>query len=313
MSLHVFGHKNPDTDAIVAAIGLAEWLQQQGIGAAPYRLGPINQETHYLLGQAHQTPPPLLESLAADSEVALVDHNESQQSIADLASLQIRYVVDHHKLGDLTTREPAFIYLLPVGSTSTMLYGMFIQSKLTIGPKLAQLMLGAIISDTLHLNSPTTTPADRDALRALAKIASITDTKAFAQGLFEAKSDISGASALDLVTADYKQFRFGSTLTHWGIASIETVNPKAVIARLGELKDAIATVKQRDGLDYLLVVIVDILQQQSWAIATDQDQDQVIAQAFGTQVQDGQLALGNLVSRKKQFVPTLESHYHKQG
>ena len=312
MPIHVFGHKNPDTDAIVSAITLSYWLNQQDIYAVPYRLGNINTETQYLLNLTHMHAPQLLTELPKQSDIALVDHNESQQSIDNLNDYKIRYVIDHHKLGDLTTPKPAHIHLLPVGSTATLLYMMFQQAplsgtKFVISQQIAMLMLGAIISDTLNLTGPTTTDSDRHAVSELTHTAGVHDQAQFAKRLFEAKSDISGLSAVELVTADYKQFRFANTT--WGIASIETASPEQVLARVQALQTAIDTVKQRDKLDFLLVVIVDILQQQSWAIATSDAQNAIITQAFDTTVDSNTIALGNRVSRKLQFVPALERYY----
>lgn len=310
-TIAVFGHKTPDTDAIVSAIAMSEWLNQQGIAATPYRLGEINKETHYLLNLASAQTPPLLSHLPKGSPIALTDHNESQQSIDNRQDYEIRYVIDHHKLGDLTTSEPAYIRLQPVGSTCTLLFLMFYElKKSSLSAQLATLMLGAIVSDTLNLTSPTTTESDKLAVAKLATIADIENINDFAKNLFNAKSDVSDLTAIELITADYKQFSFGKQPQKWGIAVIETVNPSQIFARITELQTAIDTVKTRDKLDFLLVVIVDILQQQSWAIVVKDDtQNQMIAKAFDSEIKEHLIDLGNLVSRKKQFVPTLENYF----
>lgn len=158
--IYIFGHKNPDTDAIVSAIIFQDWLVQQNISAIAHRLGEMNQETKFLLDFAQISEPKLLPNLEKNSQIALLDHNESVQSIDNLADYQIRYVIDHHKLGDLTTKEPTYIRIQPVGSTCTLLYLMYQEKNLTISPTLAKLMVGAIISDTLNLTSPTTTQTE---------------------------------------------------------------------------------------------------------------------------------------------------------
>ena len=306
-TIAVFGHKKPDTDAIVSAIVMTYWLNQQGIDAKSYRLDDINQETKFLIELAKVRLPELLTHLEPDQPAALVDHNESQQSIANLADAHICYLVDHHKLGDLTTAEPAYIRFEPVGSTSTILYHMFMEKSLLISQQMATLMAGAIISDTLNLTGPTTTDSDKQALQAVIHLAGIQDINRFANQLFDAKSNISDLTDDALVTTDYKQFMFSNK--KWAIASIETVKPDVVLSRIEGIQQASELIRQRDGLDYMLVIIVDILKQQSWAVGSNDAQNEIIAQAFNTRLNDKLLDLGNLVSRKKQFVPTLEAFY----
>lgn len=309
----VFGHKTPDTDAITSAIVMTDWLTQQNLTATAYRLGELNQETQFLLNFANVQAPKLLtaDELAniENPLLALTDHNESQQSIENLTHFPIGYVIDHHKLGDLTTSEPAYIRIEPIGSTCTILYKLYQEYQLTLNPTLATLMAGAVISDTLNLTSPTTTDTDRKILPELLTLAKIADGNDFANQLFLAKSDISQLTAEQLVTADYKQFSFGGK--KWGVAVIETVAPSQVLARLSDIQTASHSVQQRDGLDYLLVIIVDILKQQSWAVASNDEQNQIVSQVFNTTMKENLLDLGNLVSRKKQFVPALERFYGK--
>ena len=97
----------------------------------------------------------------------------------------------------------------------------------------------------------------------------------------------------------------------WAIACIETVKPDVVLSRLEGIQQASELIRQKDGLDYMLVIIVDILKQQSWAVGSNDAQNKIIEQAFNTRLNDKLLDLGHLVSRKKQFVPTLEAFYAK--
>lgn len=308
--LAVFGHKKPDTDAIASTIAMTYWLNQQDIAAKGYRLDEINHETQFLIDLAKVRLPALLTAAVSGQNVALVDHNESQQSVANLSAARIRYVIDHHKFGGLTTDEPAYIRCEPVGSTCTILYDMFTQKNLPISQQIATLMAGAIISDTLNLTGPTTTANDKNALQALTHLAGIHEIDGFANQLFEAKSNIDDLSDDALVATDYKQFVFADKT--WGIACIETVKPEVVFARIDGIVKASADIKAKDGLDYLLVVVVDILKQHAWAIAGSQMQNAIIEQAFNSQLDKQRIDLGNLVSRKKQFVPALQAFYARQ-
>ena len=171
--ISVFGHLNPDTDAITAAIVYARLLTRQGTPATAYRLGELNFETAFVLREAGLDAPERLPTLAAGSPVALVDHNESAQSAPNLSELDVRYVVDHHKLGDLTTIRPAYLRFEPVGCTGTLLLKLWREAGLSLEPTDARLLLSAILSDTLEFRSPTTTQVDRDAVAFLAPIAGI--------------------------------------------------------------------------------------------------------------------------------------------
>lgn len=308
-TIAVFGHKKPDTDAIVSTIVMTYWLNQQNMVAKSFRLDDINHETQFLIELAKVRVPERLTSLEAGQSVALIDHNESQQSIANLTTARICYVIDHHKLGDLTTAEPAYIRFEPVGSTSTILYHMFREKNLLISQQMATLMAGAIISDTLNLTGPTTTDKDKQALQALTQLAGIHEVDSFANQLFDAKSNITDLTDEALVTTDYKQFVFADK--KWGIACIETVKPDVVFARIDGIAQASEQVKHRDGLDFLLVIVVDIIKQQAWAIASTDAQNNIIEQSFHSKLDKKLIALGNLVSRKKQFVPALAAFYAK--
>lgn len=310
-TIAIFGHKKPDTDAIVSAIVMQDWLDQQHIKATAYRLDNPNSETQFLLNLVNISAPPSLPDLPQGQAIALVDHNESGQSIANLNDYQIQYVIDHHKLGDLTTSEPVYIRLQPVGSTCTLLFLMYQELALTPPKNLATLMCGAIISDTLNLHSPTATAQDRFALKQLSNIADIKDLDSFAKQLFEAKSSVAHLTDLELINSDFKKFSFNkdNSPLHIGISCIETVNPSQIFARKDALQQASIRLKTQSNLDYLLVIVVDILAQQSWIIASDDAQNAFMAQVFHSEMQDNLLSIGNKVSRKKQIVPALESFF----
>lgn len=303
----VFGHLNPDTDAITSALVYARLLGRQGKEAAPYRLGEPNPETAFVLREAGVEAPPLLTSLPAGSEVALVDHNESAQSLPDLPRLTVSHVVDHHKLGDLQTSQPATLRFGPVGCTATLLLGLHREAALAVEPQDARLMLSAILSDTLHFRSPSTTPLDREAVAFLAPIAGVSDVTAHALQMFAAKSDLGAISAETLVKMDYKVFPFGSE--KWGLGVIETTNPGYVFGRQAELLAALVSEKAAGGLDGALLSVVDILESHNRTLVPGGREVGVVEAAFGVKVQGEVADLGDRISRKKQIVPALEAHF----
>ncbi|ACO47078.1 manganese-dependent inorganic pyrophosphatase [Deinococcus deserti] len=305
----VFGHRNPDTDAIASAMVYASLLSRQGVEAQAYRLGELNFETSYVLRELGLEAPDLLPELKAGTQVALVDHNESAQSAANLAELAVTRVVDHHKLGDLVTSDPPFLRFEPVGCTSTILLKLFREANLAVEPQDAKLMLSAILSDTLHFRSPTTTPDDRMAVEFLAPIAGIEDVEAYALAMFAAKSDLGDTPAAQLLKMDYKVFPFGDPAQRWGIGVIETTNPAYVFGRKAELLQAMDEARAEGGLNGVLLSVVDILNETNRTFILSATEHRVVQEAFGVETVDGVADLGDRISRKKQIVPALEAYF----
>ncbi|MCP2015902.1 manganese-dependent inorganic pyrophosphatase [Deinococcus sp. HSC-46F16] len=316
--LPVFGHTNPDTDAVTSALVYARLLTRLGTEAQAYRLGELNFETPYVLREAGVEAPELLPDLPAGTAVALVDHNESAQSAANLTELTVTHVVDHHKLGDLTTAQPALLRFEPVGCTATILLAMHREAGLSIEPVDARLMLSAILSDTLHFRSPTTTPRDREAVAFLAPIAGVGDVEAYALAMFAAKSDLGDTPAETLLRMDYKVFPFGDAsqpqrLQTWGLGVIETTNPGYVLGRQVELLEAMDHARAEGGLNGILLSVVDILREHNTTLVLSATEEKVLREAFGVETQQGRADLGNRISRKKQLVPLLEAYFAPQA
>lgn len=311
--LPVFGHLNPDTDAIASALVYARLLSRQGIAAQAYRLGDLNFETPFVLERAGVEAPPPLPALDAGTAVALVDHNESAQSAPNLADLRVTRVVDHHKLGDLTTVQPAFLRFEPVGCTATLLLKLHREARLSVEQTDAWLMLSAVLSDTLHFRSPTTTPDDREAVAFLAPIAGVRDVTAYALEMFAAKSDLGDTSAAELLKMDYKVFPFGDAVTpqRWGLGVIETTNPAYVFGRQAELLAAMQAARAADRLDGVLLGVVDILNETNRMLVPGEAEAAVVRAAFGVPTVADVADLGDRISRKKQLVPALERHFER--
>ncbi|MFC4427941.1 manganese-dependent inorganic pyrophosphatase [Deinococcus navajonensis] len=305
----VFGHRNPDTDAIASALVYARLLARQGLEAQAYRLGELNFETAYVLRELGLEAPPMLPALPAGTEVALVDHNESAQSAVNLTELNVTRVVDHHKLGDLSTQAPPYLRFEPVGCTATVLLKLFREAALSVEPEEARLMLSAILSDTLHFRSPTTTADDRAAVEFLAPVASIADVEAYALAMFAAKSDLGDTPVSQLLKMDYKVFPFGNPAQQWGLGVIETTNPAYVFGRKAELLQVMAETRDSDGLSGVLLSVVDILNETNRTLVPGAAEQAVVQGAFGAGVTDQVADLGERISRKKQIVPALETYF----
>ncbi|KGO20669.1 hypothetical protein Q757_10015, partial [Oenococcus alcoholitolerans] len=168
-----FGHQNPDTDAIAAALAASYYLNKKGLDTEAVALGAPNDETNFALKYFGVKTPRIIDK-ADTKEVVLVDHNEAGQSVSNIKDLTVTHVFDHHKI-DFKTSAPLFYHAEALGSTSTILYGFFKKDGIKIPKDLAGMMLSALISDTLLLKSPTTTDVDRQVIKELAEDAEISD------------------------------------------------------------------------------------------------------------------------------------------
>ena len=188
--IHVFGHLNPDSDTVCTAYMAARWLTIKGQNAQAFRLGELNPETAYIFRHAGLTPPPLLDDSLAGKDVWLVDFTEPAQGPASLSESNVVGIIDHHRLGGLITQLPPEVWIKPVGSSATLLWQLMTPAiRREISPGEAILLLGAALSDTVALRSPTTTDDDRQAIDELCSLAKV-DREDFIRDLLTAKTDI---------------------------------------------------------------------------------------------------------------------------
>ena len=228
----IFGHKNPDTDAISSALIMADFEQQTGnTEAKAYRLGEISAETQFALDYFNVEAPELLNEDLKGQDVILVDHNEFQQSADTISNATIKHVIDHHRISNFETAGPLYYRAEPVGCSATILYKMYKERGFEIKPEIAGLMISAIISDSLLFKSPTT-KEDVDA-QALKDIANV-DLEAYGLEMLKAGASTTDKSAETLVNMDAKSFNMGDYVTR--IAQVNTVDIDEVLDRKRNLK-----------------------------------------------------------------------------
>lgn len=304
----VFGHQNPDTDAITSAISYAYLLNQQGLEAEAVALGQVNEETAYALNEFGQEAPRVIESIGTQTDtVALVDHNESQQSVADLAEVEVHSVVDHHKIGDFTSAAPLTFIAKPYGCSQTIIFELFQEKGIEIPKEIAGLMLSAIISDTLLFKSPTTTDKDQEVGLALAEIAGV-DVEAYGLALLKSGTNVDAKSASEIADGDAKSFEMDGKPVR--IGQINVVDVDDVLKRKDEVIVAMKDLVAENEYAAFLLVVTNILTSDSEGLLVgSEDFMQHAEQAFGGQVNDNQIALPGVVSRKKQVVPPLEATF----
>jgi manganese-dependent inorganic pyrophosphatase len=232
-------------------------------------------------------------------EVLLVDHAEQGQSVPGVEKAHIVEILDHHHIGSIETRVPVRATFDPVGSTSTLVIERFRQAQVQPAMPTATVLLGAILSDTVILNSPTTTDRDREAVRFLAEFIGV-DPLTFGREMFESGSDAADASVESLLGRDSKEYETAEgPMT---IAQIETAG--TILAdRLGELRQALQAQHDRNSHVLSALMITDILEKHTQLLLAG---DIAAAErAFGKDAKDGIIDLPGVMSRKKQVAPPL--------
>ena len=297
---YVFGHTNPDTDSIASAISMANLQTQTGRYAESFRLGNINKETKYALNTFNMQEPELLSKIEDHTNVIMVDNNEFSQSVSGIENAHIQMVVDHHRL-NLHTSEPVYCIAEPVGCASTILYKLYRQEDATITPRIAGMMLSAIISDTLMFRSPTCTDQDRITAEKLSKIAGI-NLYDYGYKLLEAGTDISDCTAEEIINIDSKDFMHHELKIT--ISQINSSNVDEVFKRKPEIEKAIEAKIKKENIDLFVFVVTDILEANSRVIVLGNRTD-IFERAFHTELIANTTLLKGVVSRKKQILPAI--------
>jgi len=301
---NIIGHKNPDTDSVCSALAYANYLQQQGEDAQAFALGELNKETQFVLNKFEIDFPEVISSLEAGAQVILLDHNEAGQAIDNLEELDLVEIIDHHKV-DIKTDKPISICVKPLGSSCSIVAQKYFDNKMELDKKVAGLLLAGIISDTLFFRSPTTTETDKKLVEKLNEIVGIDNLEEFSLAMFKAKSDLGDISTEDLIRLDYKEFDFKDG--KYGIGVMETTDVDFGLKRKKEIFEKLAEIKEKDNLKAVYFTIVDILNEKSYTLYSDEDARQLFIKLFSAEDQDGVLFVDKLVSRKKQIVPVFES------
>ena len=301
----VFGHKNPDTDAICSSLVMADLQTKiRGEEVISCRLGNLNEETKYALNYFKVEEPKLIEKVEEGQKVILVDHNEFTQSVEGIEKAKILEVVDHHRISNFETSEPLYYTARPFGCTSTILFEEFKQNNIEIEKIEAVLMASAIISDTLLLKSPTTTEHDRKALEELGKIADI-NIEEYGLEMLKAGTDLDDFSEEELINLDAKSL--DKNETKFVIAQVNTVSIEDVLKRKEKLESAMNKEIEEKGLSLFVLAITDILNSNSEIIALGEKVD-VVEKGFGKKLENNTAFLEGVVSRKKQLLPAIDKN-----
>ncbi|HEM3649946.1 TPA: manganese-dependent inorganic pyrophosphatase [Streptococcus suis] len=305
----VFGHQNPDTDAIASSYGWAH-LEREVFGrdAEAVALGTPNEETAFALEYFGVTAPRVVESAKAEgvNQVILTDHNEFQQSIADIKEVEVAAVIDHHRVANFETANPLYMRLEPVGSASSIVYRAFKENGVTPPKEVAGLLLSGLISDTLLLKSPTTHATDPQVAAELAEIAGV-NLEEYGLSLLKAGTNLASKSAEELIDIDAKTFALNGSDVR--VAQVNTVDIAEVLERQEEIEVAMTAAIVSEGYSDFVLMITDIVNSNSEIVALGSNMDKVEA-AFNFKLENNHAFLAGAVSRKKQVVPQLTDAFN---
>jgi manganese-dependent inorganic pyrophosphatase len=307
MSVCVVGHSNPDTDSVTAAIAYANFLKATGTDAVAcmqISAGNLNPESKVVLEKFGLAAPEELTD-AAGKDVALVDFSDIGQAPANIGDANVVAIVDHHKIGDITTNNPIFFYAQPVGCTCTVLLEMYKTNNVALPKDIAGGMLCAILSDTVNFKSPTCTDADKAAVAELLGIAGVSDQDGLFMEMLKAKSSVAGVPIKDLIFRDYKDFDMKGNKV--GIGQIELATLDQVADIRDDLFKAVGEVKA-DGRHTVLFMLTYVVKEGTDLMVASDD-PALIEKTFNGKIEGQSMWVDGMMSRKKQAVPPLQNAF----
>ena len=241
--------------------------------------------------------------------IILVDHNEATQAVEGFDQAEILEIIDHHRIGSLETSGPVYFRNQPVGCTATIITQMYDENGVEIEPKIAGLLLAAILSDTLVFRSPTCTPLDEALAKRLAKIAGV-EIDEFASEMFEAGEKLDGKTAEEVFLQDFKVFMCGDI--RFGVAQGSYMTRKNLQAAEALLQPYLEEARNKQNVEDIYMLLTDVPKEESVVISDGRYASEVLADGFETQpAEDGSFTLPGVVSRKKQFIPALMTAYQE--
>ena len=305
MPAYAVGHKVPDSDSICSAIALSYLKTTIGEETVPARLGELSPETLFILDKFGFEQPELKTSFAGEG-IYVVDHSDRIQGPDDIDEATVLGIIDHHKLGDITTSTPLECWIRPVGCTNTIIKMMYDFHGVEIPKNIAGAMMCAILSDTVIFKSPTCTTADIKCVEALAEIAGIDDPKALGMEMFKVKSAVEGTPIRDLVLRDFKDFDMNGNKV--GIGQLEVIDLAIFDKMKDDLHADLAALKTEGERHSVLLLLTDIMKEGSELLYVS-DSDDLSELAYGAKATDGRVWLDGVMSRKKQVVPPLQESF----
>ena len=232
--------------------------------------------------------------------VVLVDHNEAAQSVEGLEEAEILEIIDHHRLADIQTLNPIYFRNEPVGSTNTIIAGMFQERGLIPSERMAGMLAAAIVSDTVMFKSPTCTERDKVIAERMARIAGVS-LKDLGREIFSSSRE--SKTIDELLLSDFKEFHIAGH--NFAVAQITSVETTDLFDLRMEFLAAMETMAREKGYDMLLLMLTDVLLDGTWLLFVGDEE--VIRNAFSVQPRENAVFLPHVMSRKKQVIPSLSA------
>lgn len=239
-------------------------------------------------------------------KVILVDHNETEQSVDGLDEAEIIEVVDHHKVGSISTNNPIDFRIMTVGSTNTIIHKLYQENHVEIPRAIAGIMMSGILSDTLALTSPTTTKLDIEVVKDLARIAEV-DYQQYALEMFKAGTSLKGMTEEEIVSSDIKVFQ--KEENKFAISQVFTLNFEEILENKEIYLNIIEKLVIEKEYNFTLLVVTDIIKNGSYIFYTNTAKE-LLEAIFETEVLPQGFYVDGWVSRKKQIVPVLMELVH---
>ncbi len=232
--------------------------------------------------------------------IILIDHNELAQAIDGVEETNIIEIVDHHRLGSIRSNYPINVYAKPVGSSCTLVYQLFKFNNIEIDSNIASVLLAGLLSDTVILESPTTTNEDREAADELSRISSL-DIKKFGNDIFSVTQKLSERTINEIIESDFKVYKEFDV--YFGIGQVEVTNLEEVNQLEDKLIEGLLDKQIKNSLNWVMLMVTDILNHNSLLISVS---SQNLENKLGfNKISKHTFHLPNIISRKKQLLPEI--------
>jgi len=233
-------------------------------------------------------------------DIIMVDHNESSQAIAGIEHYRILEIIDHHKLGNIYTNYPITFINKPVGSTATIVTGLYLSNKLIPTKEIASILLSGILSDTLVLRSATTTAEDKEMAEILSGITGL-DIMSLGSDIMYSSSAVAQKSVSDIINMDMKKYSHYDKL--YSVSQIEVTSFNEIQKRKDEISEALSALKTKENLLFAALMITDITYLDSLLLIIGEHD--FTKEVGYPKFDDNTYIMKGIVSRKKQLMPYL--------
>jgi manganese-dependent inorganic pyrophosphatase len=283
----------------VPTVGLITTVNEvkEKVLESKYRCVMIVDDDHHLIGVITRSD--LLESI--QKQVILVDHNEISQAVDGIEDADILEIIDHHRVGDISTIRPITVYNEPIGSTCTIVAGQIFLHRIEMIPDIAGVLLSGILSDTLLLTLSTTTRKDREMACKLAGVAAL-DLTTFGKELLTSSMNIKGKTPREILFHDFKTYHFNRKKI--GVNQIMSLDNEEIASVELDIKSEMEKLCREEHYSMVAMLIMNPVEKKGEEIIV-KGNTKIIEKAFGVTVKDDKCFIPTIMSRKKDFIPRI--------